>query len=109
MRLVGGAEPRNELAPYPHIMVEHGERYLGGGGPPLRSEGFHSHTRIPSPESQYWEEESLQHLAVKMTKDSVCPGEMEGCWKYRCLFKGLTYRLTHLQALIVGSSGGTTP
>lgn len=69
---------------------------------PLKSEGFQPHTRY-----ECWKEEPPQHLAVKIGDDSIHPGEMEGCWKSRHPLKWPEQQLICLQALTIGSSGGT--
>lgn len=56
--------------PHPHVVVEDQEgyqlqRFL------LSSEGSQLHTRLPSLGHHCWEEEPLQHLVVKVSKDSI--------------------------------------
>lgn len=61
---------------------------------------------LPSPGVLCWEEDFLQHLAVKISEDSIYPGDLKGSWKPSFPLKGPTNRLTHSQALTLGSRGG---
>lgn len=74
---------------------------------PLISERSLSHISVPCPENRFRELETLRHLAVQISRDSICPGELEGCYKSRCLVKGPAHRLTLSQALTLSSVGCT--
>ena len=77
-----------------------GSQELGGASQlqrsPLKSEGSELHTGLPSLEQQCCREEPPQHMAVKISRDSVCLGEMEDCWKPRSPLKGPVHRLGHV-------------
>ena len=77
MTLVGRTETQNKLAPHPHVAVEISCRC------PLRSERSQPHNELPSLEHQCQKVASPQHLAMKVSKDSICQGETEGCWESR--------------------------
>lgn len=89
------------------MVVENKEGYLSLGGSLWRSKGCQSNSRLPS--LAYWcqEEGPPQYLTVKNSGDSNYPGGTEGCRKPIRPLKRPTHRLTHLQALTLGSSGGT--
>lgn len=69
-----------------------------------------SRPRAPVPERG-----APQHLAVKISRNSVHLGETEGCWQPKHPLKEPMHRLTHLQALAwpaveklqLGVEGGT--
>ena len=38
---------------------------------PLKSKAYQSHTKLPRPVHQCWEEQSSQHLTVKASRDCI--------------------------------------
>lgn len=75
---------------------------------PRKSQELQPYTRLPTPRIQCQEEESPQHLAVKTSGDSGCPGEKNCSWKPRRRPKGLTHRIACLPLLTSGSDRGAT-
>lgn len=85
--LVGGAKTGNWLAQNLHVVRLESQGYLSLHRPSLRSKRFQPHTKLPSQEQQCWEEEPPKHLAVKMSGDSIHPGEKENCWEAKSPLK----------------------
>lgn len=59
------------------------------------------------PHEQETPEQVLQHLAMKISQNSIHSGETGGEWKHRCPLKSPTHRFSHSQMLKLVSSRGT--
>lgn len=82
------------------------EGYLDCRSPhPQRSENLQLHIGVPQPMVPVQEKKSSQNIVVQSSGDSL--GKTEGSWKSRHPLIGPIHRLTHSQALTLGSSGET--
>lgn len=63
--------------------------------PPLRSEASQPCARLLTPGHSCWEAASTEHLAVKISEDSIHPGEKEVLWEPRIPLNAPTQTSTH--------------
>lgn len=64
--------------PHTHMWQLRTRRDSAAAEAPLTNEGAKPHPGLPSQEHQCWEEKPTKQLAVKVSRDSVCPGETRG-------------------------------